>query len=111
MGRDWRRLPLYWVWIVGLLLVVTIIYANHLRTAVTPSNIIFTIEALDFPVFWYGVWIAGGIGLGAYVVATLARERMEASFGQHVPVGVRETGKSRTSMVKMTLEGVTAVSK
>ena len=98
MVRDWRRLPLYWYWIVGLLVAVTVIYANHLRTAVTPSNIIFTIEALEFPVFWYGVWIAGGMGLGAYVVATLAKERMEASFQRQVPVVLQETAVSTLSL-------------
>lgn len=90
--------PPYWYLIAGLLLLVTVIYANHLRTAVTPSNIIFTIEALDFPVFWYGVWITGGMALGGYVVATLVRERLEVGFQQHVPASLRETAVSQLTL-------------
>lgn len=98
MGLDWRQTPLYWYLIGALLLLVAVIYGNHLQTAVTPSNIIFTIEALEFPVFWYGVWIAGGIGLGAYVVATLAREKLEASFQGHVPIDLQETAVSQLEL-------------
>ncbi len=51
------------------------LYTFHLVTGITPPRAIFTIAALDFPVYWYGVWIMGGMVMGAYVVAELVREQ------------------------------------
>lgn len=51
------------------------LYTFHLVTGITPPRAIFTIAALDFPVYWYGMWIMGGMVMGAYVVAELVREQ------------------------------------
>lgn len=70
-----RRLPRYWYPIFLFLCVAVGLYTVHLATGTTPPRAIFTIAALDFPVYWYGVWIMGGMVLGAYVVAELVREQ------------------------------------
>ncbi len=88
----------YWL-IIGLgLLIVGIIFINHLRTGVTPDNTAVTIFGL--PVFWYGVVIMAGIALGAYVVSRLARDRATAVFNELVPPEARNRPLDSLSLPK-----------
>ncbi|MCA9951856.1 MAG: prolipoprotein diacylglyceryl transferase [Anaerolineales bacterium] len=80
----------YWYAIVAFLLLAAGIYANHLLTGVTPSRVAIHIPWVEFDVFWYGIWIVGGIALGCWVVASLARERGERLFRQTVPIKLRK---------------------
>lgn len=80
----------YWYPILFLLLVVTSLFANHLWTGAVPNRVAFRIPAFDFDVYWYGIWIVAGIGLGAYVVSYLARERGVAVLARHVPEAVQQ---------------------
>lgn len=84
-----RRIAPYWFVIVALLLITTGIYVYHLLTGVTPDRAAIHIEALDFDIYWYGIWIVGGIALGCWVVASLARERGEELFKETVPRRIR----------------------
>ena len=80
----------YWYVIIFLLLVTGAIYIYHLVTGNTPSRVAIHIEALDFDIFWYGIWIVGGIALGSWVVASLAKERGIKLFNKSVPFKVRQ---------------------
>lgn len=80
----------YWYLILGGLLLVTILFINHLRTGQTPRATAVVIPVLNLPIFWYGICIVGGIALGAYVVSRLANERAVALFNETVPPGVQE---------------------
>lgn len=85
-----RRIATYWYVIAALLVVTAGIYIYHLLTGQTPDRAAIHIEALDFDVYWYGIWIVGGIALGCWVVASLAEERGERSFFDHVPRRIRQ---------------------
>ncbi len=80
----------YWYLILGGLLLVTILFINHLRTGNTPGATALVIPVLNLPIFWYGIFIVGGIALGGYVVSRLAHERAVALFDQHVPSSVQK---------------------
>ncbi len=80
----------YWVVIVGLLMGTAVLFIIHLTTGYTPPATAFTIPILNLPVYWYGIWIVGGISLGATVIAQLAKERMLALFAEIVPVPVQQ---------------------
>lgn len=80
----------YWFVIAGLVVVTAVIFIIHLQTGFTPPAEAFTIPILNLPVYWYGIWIVGGISLGAYIVSQLARERMMALFAEAVPVEVQQ---------------------
>lgn len=84
-----KRIAPYWYVIIFLLLVTAAIYIYHLVTGNTPSRVAIHIEALNFDVYWYGIWIVGGIALGSWVVASLAKERGVKVFNQTVPYKVR----------------------
>ncbi len=75
----------YWVLIGLAILVTAVIYLTHLITGQTPDRVAIHIPGLNFDIYWYGIWITGGIALGAYVVSRLARERALASFNKNVP--------------------------
>ena len=85
-----RQLAPYWYVIIFLLLVTAAIYIYHLVTGSTPDRAAIHIEALNFDVFWYGIWIVGGIALGSWVVASLAKERGEQVFRKSVPYKLRK---------------------
>jgi phosphatidylglycerol:prolipoprotein diacylglycerol transferase len=85
-----RQIAPYWYVIIFLLLVTAAIYIYHLVTGNTPDRAAIHIEALNFDVFWYGIWIVGGIALGSWVVASLAKERGEKVFRKSVPYKVRQ---------------------
>ncbi|MDX1415434.1 MAG: prolipoprotein diacylglyceryl transferase [Candidatus Promineifilaceae bacterium] len=89
VSRKRRQIAPYWYVIILLLAVTAAIYIYHLSTANTPSRVAIHIEFLDFDIFWYGIWIVGGIALGSWVVANLARERGQKVFSQTVPYKVR----------------------
>jgi len=83
-----RRLSAYWYVIVFFLVVLTVLYVYHLITAVTPNRVAISLGS-GFDVYWYGICIVGGIGLGAYVVSRLALERGTAVFQQNVPANLQ----------------------
>lgn len=84
------RIEPYWYFIVPLLLVTAVLFLAHLLTGKTPNRVAISIPALNFDVYWYGIWIVGGIALGAYVITRLTLSRGEAVLQQTVPVEVRQ---------------------
>ena len=80
----------YWFVIVPLLLGTAVIFITHLLTGKTPDRVAISIPALNFDVYWYGIWIVGGIALGAYVITRLTLSRGEAVLRNEVPVEVRQ---------------------
>ncbi len=80
----------YWYAITFFLLLAAGIYINHLVTGITPSRVALHIPWVEFDIFWYGIWIVGGIALGCWVVASLARERGERLFRKTVPIKLRK---------------------
>lgn len=93
LKRNW-----HWVIIVILLLLGWGLFIYHLLTQWTPPREAFTIPVLNVPVYWYGICIVVGIGLGAYIVARLAQERAEREFLQTVPVAVRQRTLTQTQL-------------
>ena len=77
-------LEFYWYLIILGLLVVAILFFNHLRTGLTPQPEAFKIPVVQLPVFWYGIFIVGGIILGALVTSKLAEERAKKIFNTAV---------------------------
>ena len=80
----------YWFVIVPLLLGTAVIFITHLLTGKTPDRVAISIPSLNFDVYWYGIWIVGGIALGAYVITRLTLIRGEAVLRNEVPVEVRQ---------------------
>ena len=83
-----RHFEAYWLILIVLVVLASIIYLRHLVTGVTPSNVMFELFGLE--VFWYGFLIMGGIALGAYVASVLAKERGLAQFDATVPAQLRQ---------------------
>jgi phosphatidylglycerol---prolipoprotein diacylglyceryl transferase len=81
---------LYWIIIGALLILVTVLFVAHLRTGTTPEAEAFTIPFINLPVYWYGIWIVGGVVLGSYVISRLAEERALAVFHQTVLQNLRK---------------------
>ena len=84
------RVEPYWYVIAPLLLVTAVLFITHLLTGKTPDRVAISIPALNFDVYWYGIWIVGGIALGAYVITRLTLSRGEAVLREQVPVKVRQ---------------------
>ncbi|MCA9875477.1 MAG: prolipoprotein diacylglyceryl transferase [Anaerolineales bacterium] len=82
--RTARNLNTYWYLIIFFLAVLAALYGYHLATGLTPDRVAVSLGG-GFDVYWYGICIVAGIGLGAYVVSQLALERGTAVFQQHVP--------------------------
>ncbi len=92
LNEVYKRIGLepYWYLILPLLLATAVLYLNHLLTGTTPDRVAIHIPGLDFDIFWYGIWIIGGIALGSYVVTRLARERALALLNKHVPARLQQ---------------------
>lgn len=84
------RVEPYWYVIVPLLLGTAVLFITHLLTGKTPDRVAISIPALNFDVYWYGIWIVGGIALGAYVITRLTLSRGEAVLREQVPAKVRQ---------------------
>lgn len=83
-----KRLEPYW-YAIGLFVVIAGgLFVYHLVTGVTPPRAAITI--LGFPIYWYGLWIIGGVALGAWVVSRLAATRAVETFEAAVPLESRE---------------------
>ena len=83
-----RAWPRYWFVIVAGGVGLLLLYAVHLSSGFIPNRVLLTI--LGLPVYWYGVLIAASIGLGCYLVASLANERARLVFLQTVPARIRK---------------------
>ncbi|MEJ2746634.1 MAG: hypothetical protein P8183_01750, partial [Anaerolineae bacterium] len=59
------RIEPYWFIIVPLLLITAVLFIAQLLTGKTPNRVAISIPALNFDIYWYGIWIVGGIALGA----------------------------------------------
>lgn len=84
------RFAPYWYLIAFFLLGAAVLLIIHWVTGFIPNRAAIHIPALNFDIYWYGIWIVGGISLGAYVVAQLVEERGTAVFHTHVPARTRQ---------------------
>ena len=84
-----KRIEPYWYIIAALALGGAFVLIDHLRTAETPNRVAIHVAALDFDIFWYGIFIIAGVALGSYVTARLAAERARRAFDETVPAKVR----------------------
>ncbi|MFL7839447.1 MAG: prolipoprotein diacylglyceryl transferase [Candidatus Promineifilaceae bacterium] len=84
----------YWVAIALVALFAIALFLYHLTSGTTPSRVALHIEALDFDIYWYGIWIIGGVVLGCWVVASLASERARAIYNQTVPLEIQQQSLS-----------------
>lgn len=73
-----RRIEPYWYPIALVLALAGGLYGYHLATGYTPPRA--AVDLFGFPLYWYGIWIVTGIGLGSWVVARLAAERARWAF-------------------------------
>ncbi len=87
--RHRPRIEPYWIPIAFFGLIAVVLFLYHLLSGVTPSRVAIHIEALDFDVYWYGIWIVSGIALGCWVVASLAADRARHLFVQTVPKDIQ----------------------
>ncbi|MCA9932823.1 MAG: prolipoprotein diacylglyceryl transferase [Anaerolineales bacterium] len=92
------RRPLYWYLITFFLLVAAALLVAHWVTGQTPGRAAIHIAALNFDIYWYGIWIVGGIALGAYVVSELAGERATAVFNQHISPSTQQISLSELDL-------------
>ena len=88
--RERPRIEPYWIAIALFVLLAAALFLYHLLSGTTPSRVAIHIEALDFDVFWYGIWIVSGIALGCWVVAALAADRAREIFDQTVPQDIQQ---------------------
>ena len=95
-----KRIEPYWYLIAVFGLGATIIYINHLVTGNTPSRVALHVGFLNFDIFWYGILIVGGIGLGSYVTSRLAMERARSDFEKSVPLKLRRLPVKNLSLPK-----------
>lgn len=77
------KIELYWIIIAVWAAALAVLFGYHLWTNKMPSSEAFSL--LGLPVYWYGILIVGGIGLGAFVVSRLAWERWRRAFLATVP--------------------------
>src|SRR5690606_19103978 len=83
-----RRIEPYWYAIVLVLALAAGLFIYHLATGITPPRA--AVNILGFPIYWYGIWIVTGIGLGAWVVARLATGRARIAYEAAVPPETRD---------------------
>jgi phosphatidylglycerol---prolipoprotein diacylglyceryl transferase len=84
-----RDIAPYWYFIAAFAGGALVLYAYHLATGFTPDPVAFSIPALNWDIYWYGIIITAGIALGTYVVASVASERAVAVWDTEVPADVR----------------------
>jgi len=83
------RIEPYW-YVIGLFIIgAAFVYIRHLVTGQTPGRVALHIGFLDFDIFWYGIFIVGGIALGTWVVSRLAAERARLTMEEHVHAKIR----------------------
>jgi phosphatidylglycerol:prolipoprotein diacylglycerol transferase len=75
----------YWYVIILVALVLGGLYVNHLVSGVTPSRSAVTISVFNLDIYWYGIVIIFGVGLGTFVVSRLALEKAVRVFEREVP--------------------------
>ena len=85
------RPALYWIIIAAVLIGLAVLYLHHLATGITPSRTAVAFDILGFTldIYWYGIVIVTGIGLGCWVAADLAGRRARVLFEATVPAKVR----------------------
>jgi phosphatidylglycerol:prolipoprotein diacylglycerol transferase len=88
----------YWYLIVPVLMAGLILFVAHLVYGFTPGRVFIRIAPLGFDVYWYGVCIVGGIGLGSYVVSRLVMERGMVLFNGQVPKTLQRKPVSSLSL-------------
>ena len=84
-----RRVEPYWYLIAVMLALGAALFIYHQVTDLTPDRVAFHISSFNFDVFWYGVIIVTGIGLGSYVTSKVAADRADWVFQKHVPASVQ----------------------
>jgi phosphatidylglycerol:prolipoprotein diacylglycerol transferase len=82
-----RRVEPFWYPISLILVATAVLFGYHLATDFTPPRA--AIEIFGFPIYWYGIWIVTGVGLGAWVVSWLAAQRARRVFEATVPAEPR----------------------
>jgi phosphatidylglycerol:prolipoprotein diacylglycerol transferase len=83
------RIEPYW-YLIGLFIAgAAFAYIRHLVSQNTPSRVALNLGFLDFDIFWYGIFIVGGIALGTWVTARLASERAELTLIEAVAAKIR----------------------
>ncbi len=106
------KIELYWIIIVAWAVALAILFIYHLWTNDMPGAEAFAL--LGLPVYWYGILIVGGIGLGAFVVSRLAWERWRHAFLKAVPKSLLEMPLTAVSLSesvqdKLNKQGVQSV--
>jgi phosphatidylglycerol:prolipoprotein diacylglycerol transferase len=89
-ARAGSRISPYWIVIALVGLFAFALFLYHLFSGTTPNRVALHIEALDFDIYWYGIWIIGGVALGCWIVASLASERARTVFEQAVPEEIQQ---------------------
>ena len=85
-----RREP-FWLVIALFSLAASALLAYHWSTGRTPDRAAITLRVagFEFPIYWYGLLIMGGILLGAWVTARLAEARARQRFETVVSADIR----------------------
>ena len=90
------KIERYWIIILVWGVALVGLFAYHLWTGQMPSAAAFSI--LGLPVYWYGILIVAGIGLGAFVISRLAWERWRGTFLTAVPPELVELSVTAVSL-------------
>ncbi|WP_420642085.1 prolipoprotein diacylglyceryl transferase [Candidatus Leptofilum sp.] len=106
------KIELYWIIIVAWAIGLAGLFIAHLWTSQMPAAEAFFV--LGLPVYWYGIIIVAGIGLGAYVISRLAWERWRATFLVTIPPDYLELPVTAVSLptslqAKLQKQGVPTV--
>lgn len=98
----------YWYLILLLLLALAALFIYHLATGFTPDRVAIAIPILGIDIYWYGIFIVGGVMLGAYVVSRLALARALRVLDEHVPPSLQQQPLSEIELpgeIQQKLEG------
>lgn len=91
-----RRIEPYWYIVILFVVIAAVLFGAHQITGATPDRVAFSLFGLD--VYWYGVWIIGGIAAGTFVVSRLALKRAETVFADAVPHDVQAQPLTETAL-------------